>query len=641
MTERTFGSRDWGASTAPSWAASAVPDLKNPSNSLVSLLPKEIASNNLPKKIPVFSKHHDLRVRRWQSKKPPDSKGTFAQTNQGYTKSLRNAPDQSIINYHRDLRIAALVRQSVKEQGKNKKAQQTGGAEAEAAELRAMSIRQRFAKRNFHQWGSAVLKAVLEGDKYALEIALNAEGVDVDEIVVDAVFDDDEEEDGQTGGKGDVSTKGGADDSLVDSDSDQETETTAPQKKQGKFGNFIFDRVGTDVAVIAGHVRKLQLGLRCPNPTSRQFKEVTTKVRHHAQHKNKKLAAQAQAALLAAQAASVDGATAASTTLNGGNGGNGSANNSIPSSPILPTSPIIVTNQKDGQTTSFKTESQAAFYEANNKEDGGGEGNGGGGGMTSPLPLLQTAGSFTEETTTTMLLPSPRAQAAAIRILEDKARWKLLVPHLADCDYYIPPITNKINVFDQSQISNENKEKNNNDNNNMKPSNGGGGQYGLNGGSLDQSSLSSGDEMTEGDHEHNDEQFSPNEKIGLFICRGDTLLHIILRNVHVGYGNPGGLHALAEIALKRGCSWAVRNDKGQRPCDISAQPAGDKGWGASYQHAVGSVSTATGSVSFGPSRTPGAREIARRRTIQQGKLESGVLVHPRPRGQLKWFQPSG
>jgi hypothetical protein len=38
----------------------------------------------------------------------------------------------------------------------------------------------------------------MEGDRESLEAALNAEGVDVDEVVADAVFDDEEEHSSQS-----------------------------------------------------------------------------------------------------------------------------------------------------------------------------------------------------------------------------------------------------------------------------------------------------------------------------------------------------------------------------------------------------------------------------------------------------------
>jgi hypothetical protein len=138
--------REWGVGMVPSWASKSIPDMNSPTSSLLSLIPKEdpklhqqilklksastvhhdfTTTTTMKNKslIPLTrtNNHHDSRIRRWQCKKPPDAEGNFGRITSNFTSSLRNAPDQSIINYHRDLRIAALVKQSVKEQAKNKK----------------------------------------------------------------------------------------------------------------------------------------------------------------------------------------------------------------------------------------------------------------------------------------------------------------------------------------------------------------------------------------------------------------------------------------------------------------------------------------------------------------------------------------
>jgi hypothetical protein len=109
--------REWrGGDKLPIWVSSSV---SLESNSLASyglstgMVPASVLG---PRRLSrAHLTHNDNRVRRWQSRKPRDAEGTLMSTLAGYEKSLRAAPDQSIINHHRDLRIARLVKKNVAE----------------------------------------------------------------------------------------------------------------------------------------------------------------------------------------------------------------------------------------------------------------------------------------------------------------------------------------------------------------------------------------------------------------------------------------------------------------------------------------------------------------------------------------------
>ena len=180
--------REWATASVPGWAASrTLPTLDGGSLfSTAETLPgphelRLLNGRDAPPPVGARRRNHaDARVRRWQARGPTDAEGTFASVHATYHRSLRAAPDYSIVKHHRDLRIAALVRQAVKE---GHGGGDLGDPMAAKAARRGLQVRARFAKHNFSLWGEAVLRAVADGDVAALRRALDQPGVDVDERV--------------------------------------------------------------------------------------------------------------------------------------------------------------------------------------------------------------------------------------------------------------------------------------------------------------------------------------------------------------------------------------------------------------------------------------------------------------------------
>lgn len=114
-------------------------------NSLVSYGTSTTVPKRMSRRPPPAHTHNDSRVRRWQSRKPQDAQGTLMSTLSGYEQSLRVAPDQSIINHHRDLRIARLVRKNVAE-AKAKTMSHSLETESTAEEDKEAHVRRRTRK---------------------------------------------------------------------------------------------------------------------------------------------------------------------------------------------------------------------------------------------------------------------------------------------------------------------------------------------------------------------------------------------------------------------------------------------------------------------------------------------------------------